>query len=444
MKLLSKLTLFITLSKLAIVVLFVTLLPSLVERIAFQYTNYYLQEQKKKVLKVVARNGVEFYLGGEQSYGSYTMLKEEYIALEPASATKKLDTIGTAKRIVEQDTLTYRILSYTFKYHNQNYLLEIGKTTATINQYNNALQRVALYVLISLVIVTLLIDLSFTRYLLRPLGLIIKSKLHNRKFPFNEHIPPIKTSTKDFKYLDTSLIQLMDQINDAFEKEREFTANASHELMTPISILQNKIENLMLDQGVTDDMQHRLIEMMKTLNRLKKIVHSLLLISRIENEQFAKADVIHPNVLINEVMEELEHRLAEKDLHFKSNISSNVTLINLNHDLLFQLFYNLINNSIRYNKPQGSISVDELYIPNELYIIMVKDTGFGIPDADLDLIFNRFKKSNRSESEGYGLGLSIVKSIAHYHNLTISVESKVNQGTTFSIHFPIDMVKLKG
>ncbi|WP_315821754.1 hypothetical protein [Paraflavitalea speifideaquila] len=136
MKLFTKLTLFITLSKLAIVVLFVLLLPVLVNRVASEYTNYYLREQKKKVLKAINTNGIDFYLQGENSYGSYTMLKEEYISLEPDTARLWHDTIETARRLVEADTLTYRILRHAFSYDKKNYLLEVGKTTATISQYN--------------------------------------------------------------------------------------------------------------------------------------------------------------------------------------------------------------------------------------------------------------------------------------------------------------------
>ena len=81
MKLLTKLTLFITLSKLAIVILFISILPVLVERISSGYTNYYLGQQKKEVLKVIDRNGIDYYLQGDSSYGSYTMLKEEYVSM---------------------------------------------------------------------------------------------------------------------------------------------------------------------------------------------------------------------------------------------------------------------------------------------------------------------------------------------------------------------------
>jgi two-component system, OmpR family, sensor histidine kinase ArlS len=440
-KLLSKLTLFITLSKLAIVGLFIIILPYLVERIASKYTNYYLREQQKKVLDVVSKNSVDYYLQGEESYGSYTMLKEEYIALEPVESNVRLDTIQTTQRIIESDTLNYRVLSHTFTSGNSNYLLEIGKTIATIDQYNRPLQLIALYVLISLVLITIVIDLLFTHSLLKPLGNIIRTKLLNQKFPFNHNIPPIQTTTADFKYLDNSLIELMEQINDAFEKEREFTANASHELMTPVSILQNKLENLMLHEDVNEPVQERLVEMMRTLGRLKKIVNSLLLISRIENAQFAKSGSVRMKELVNEIAEEMEQRFEEKEITFSWQISSNVILVNVNKDLIFQMFYNFINNAIKYNKNKGDILIREEKLNAGSFTLVIEDTGFGINEHDLPLIFNRFKKASHLEGGGFGLGLSIVKSIADFHGIHIDVRSKLNEGTAFIITFPKEIIR---
>jgi len=439
-KLTTKLTLFITLSKLAIVLLFISLLPTLVENIASKYTNFYLREQQKKVMKTINKNGIDYYLQGEDSYGSYTMLKEEYIALEPVSGKSLIDTIETSERIVEQDTLNYRVLIHTFQMDKKYYLLEIGKTTATISQYNRPLQRIASIVLITLILITLIADLIYTRFLLAPLGKIIKSKLLNRKFPFNEDFHPIKTSTSDFQYLDNSLISLMEQIHEAFEKEREFTANASHELMTPISILQNKIENLMGEADVGELVQRRLIEMHRTLNRLKKIVNSLLLISRIENEQFAKSDSVSVKELFEDVMEDISHRLEEKEISFSLELNNDVVIKRSNRDLLYQLIYNLINNAIKYNKPKGSIKVSDSH-KGSFYQIFISDTGIGIPSDDIPTIFNRFKKSNLSEGGvGYGLGLSIVQSIANYHRIKIDVSSVIQKGTTFTLLFPKEVV----
>lgn len=435
MKLSAKLILFITGSKLAVVLLFVVSLPFLVNGIVSEYISYSLRQQQDKVIRIVHKNGINYYLQGDKSYGSYTMLKEEYIALEPSAAQLRMDTIKTAKRVVERDTLNYRILMHTFNYEGKNYLLEIGKTTASINQYNKPLQRIALYVLMGLIAFSLLFDLLFTRALIRPLGKIIRSRLTDRKFPFKQHSPPIRTSTYDFKYLDESLVLLMEQINEAFEKEREFTANASHELMTPISILQNKMENLIGDERLAEEMVIKIADMMKTLNRLKKISGSLLLISRIENEQFVKSDQVKPAALINEVLDEISHRLEEKNLDISVQLHAQVILKQVNHDLLFQLFYNLINNAIKYNVEAGSIVIKDQLLSPDRYLITIADTGIGIASEELPFIFDRFRKTNLKENVGYGLGLSIVKSIAIYHGIDIKVSSSLDKGSNFNLLF---------
>ena len=444
MKLLTKLTLFITLSKMLIVVLFILLLPFLISLVSFRYTNYYLEEQKKKVLAVIQKNGVDYYLQGDSAYASYTMLKEEYISLTPAVSNNVRDTIETSQRIVEKDTLNYRVLIHPLDYRSDKYILEIGKTTATINQYNRLLQRFSLVILIGLIVISIVMDLIYTNVLLRPLARIVRTKLLNRKFPFKEPLTPINTSTIDFKFLDSSLISLMEKIHEAFDKEREFTSNASHELMTPISILQTNIENMMMEEGISEDLQERISGMMKTVNRLKKIVHSLLYISRIENDQFAKSDLVNVRELSLEVMEELSPRLETKSIYFVNDVSFKVELKQVNRDLLFQLLYNLINNAIRYNRENGSIFLSDHYTPRQSYTLFIKDTGTGIRQEDLGTIFNRFKKSDQANGEGYGLGLSIVKSIISFHGFEINVRSEYGKGTVFSIVIPGAMIEQEG
>jgi signal transduction histidine kinase len=383
---------------------------------------------------------VDYYLQGDSTYGSYTMLKEEYISLIREDNQIIHDTIETSRRIIEGDTLNYRVLTSAFTYGNKNYLLEIGKTTATIGQYNNLLQRFTLFILIGLILLSIIVDLVYTNILLRPLARIVRTKLQGRKFPFKEVLTPVKTSTSDFKYLDRSLISLMEKIHEAFDKEREFTSNASHELMTPISILQTNIENMIVDEGVDESGQEKLSSMLITLNRLKKIVHSLLYISRIDNEQFTKMDIINMHDLVTEVTSELAHRMEIKSIIFTNAVAKKVNIKQVNRDLLFQLFYNLINNAIRYNKEYGSITVSDHYSEGQSYRISIKDTGIGIREEDLVTIFNRFKKSGHADGEGYGLGLSIVKSIVDYHGAEIRVSSEFGKGTDFNIIFPEEKI----
>jgi signal transduction histidine kinase len=440
-KLLTKLTLTSTFSKIATVLLFIILLPFLINRVAFQSTNGLLKQQAKKVMDNIRNNGIDYYLQGDSTYGSYTLLKEEYISLEKAKNIYAEDTIQTAQRIIEGDTVMYRILNQAFEYNNQLYELEIGRTIASISQYNSPLQKIALYVLGILIMLTLFIEISFTRILLRPLQTIIRTKLINPVFPFKEPPPPIRTTTIDFTYLDTSLISLMSRIKEDFDREREFTSNASHELMTPIGILQTKMENLMLLNDLEEPVQDKIMEMMKTLNRLKKIVHSLLLISRIENDQYTRQNNILPKEMITEIIDELSHRLEDRNIRITVSLQHSLTLHQFNHDLLFQLFYNLINNAIRYNKENGNILISDTIAANGAYIVFIKDNGIGIDPVDIDTIFNRFRKKNAVEGEGYGLGLAIVKSIADYHAIQLKVVSEPGKGTTVSVMFPIEKAR---
>ena len=440
MKLQTKLTLFQGLSKTAIVILFILLLPSLVSRVVSRYTNFLLEEQKQKVLKNISRNGIGYYLGEDSSYGSYTMLKEEYISLEPSATTHNIDTIYTSQRLIEGDTLTYRVLSYTFPDHGKKYLLEIGKTLSSISQYTNPLQKIALYVLISLVVLTLLVDLIFTRILLRPLSQIIQNKILNRKFPFTDNPLPVRTSTTDFRFLDESLSNLETQVRSAFEKEREFTSNASHELMTPISILQNKLENLMLEEGVTETIQEKINGMMTTLDRLKKIVRILLLISRIDNNQFIRSDEVILGSLLEEIGLELSDQMEARNIQVFIHSEAKIRLHNINRELIFQCLFNLWHNAIRYNRDGGSIHISTRALTDGGCVLSIEDDGKGIAKDALPYIFNRFHKAGESRGEGYGLGLSIVKSITDYHGIRIEVRSEVEKGTKFSLYIPAGIV----
>jgi two-component system, OmpR family, sensor histidine kinase ArlS len=295
-------------------------------------------------------------------------------------------------------------------------------------------------VLAALIALTLLFDLLFTRFLIRPLGFIIRSKLINRKFPLKDNLVPVQTTTTDFRYLDDSLIDIMNRIRFAFDKEREFTSNASHELMTPISILQNTMENLMVETELSEELQERITGMMNTLNRLKKIVRSLLLISRIENDQFAKEDEINPREIVENVVKELEDRAQSKGIRINIRISPARKVKFLNRDLFFQLIFNLVNNAIKYNKDNGEINIYEVFPPGGGYRLVIEDTGIGIKENDIATIFDRFKKTSGIEGEGYGLGLSIVQTIARYHELGVEVKSVYGKGTIFSIIFQKPMV----
>ncbi|MFC7523090.1 sensor histidine kinase [Parapedobacter sp. GCM10030251] len=438
MNLNAKLTLYFTLSKLAIIAVFLLLLPYIFDWISLTSINNYLRQQENKVFATIEQNGMEPYLQDQASFGSYTMLKEEYISMEPVGPeVADIDQIADGLRLIEADTLNYRILSRTFSYDGQRYLLEIGRTTATIQQYNIAIRRIALYVLIGLVSVTIILDFFFSRIILKPLGQIIKTRLVGQRFPFKGHMQPIRTSTRDFRLLDESFIELMERVRQDFDREKEFTANASHELLTPISILKSKIENLMLSEGLDESVAAKLLEMMHTLSRLNSIVKSMLLIARIDNAQFHRGEAVRIDRIISGIREELAPQLETKNITFTNRITRLEAIPNLNKELMFHLFSNLIRNAIRYNKQGGHIDVYDSIGPDG-YWIHIRDTGEGFPPSKQEEIFERFNRIHHHGGEGFGLGLSIVRSIAHFFSITIRVESSLGEGSVFSVGFRSD------
>ncbi len=223
--------------------------------------------------------------------------------------------IKNERRKIEGDTIEYRILSYNFAVNKKNYLLEIGKSVDTIGETTTPLQNIAFAVLVGMVLLTILADQVYTNQVLKPLGLIIKTKLIGHTFPNFGSYKKVKTTTSDFQYLDISIHKMIEAIEAAFQKEREFISNASHELMTPISILQSKIENMFEREDIVDEFKVRLLEMQKILNRLKSITKTLLLISQIENEQFLKEDKISIKELLQEVYDEISVRLPDKNIN---------------------------------------------------------------------------------------------------------------------------------
>ena len=438
MRLGTKLTLFNTISKLVIVVLFVLLLPKLIKNINQSYTDNWLHKQKDKVLRIIKSQGIQTYIQNGESYGSYNaLLKEEYVSLDIDSAKEKIDTIFNESRLVEGDTIQYRILSHTFTADKKNYLLEIGRSVDTINETTAPLQSIAFEILLGMVLFTILADQVYSTYVLRPLGLIIKTKLIGIKFPHHTPYKKVQTTTSDFEYLDVTIHKMIQTIENTFQKEREFISNASHELMTPISILQSKIENMFEQEDIQDDVKVRLLEMQKILNRLKSITKTLLLISQIENEQFLKEDSISLAELIREVYDEISIRLQEKNISCVIHIPSEWELVGVNRFLLFNLFFNLINNAVKYNKERGEIKITG----DKLFQVEITDTGIGIGSEQLPHIFTRFKKFSQSlKHDSFGLGLPIVKSIADFHGIKIEVNSEPGVGSTFKLIFPEDLI----
>lgn len=443
MRLEAKLALFNALSKLLLVLLGVALIPAIVSRVAVSHTDQRLHEKKREVLDLIKRDGLVAFVRQEQNeaYADYNILKQEYISLTPErkpALLKPKERIFNEPRQVDDEVEDFRILSYRFTADGRPYRLEIGSSLATVELLEDTLRRLALWVLVIGAALTVVTDAAFARFLLRPLGQLISSKLRDVRHPSAFPFAPIPTTTTDFRQLDDSLNEMMHQMQSAFEKEREFMSNVSHELLTPVSILQTRFENMLQDPELSHAHSLKLVESQKTLYRLRNTVKTLLLIANIENDQYLREESVSLAGVVADVTNELEDRLAQRELHLRVLLEPDFVLPRANQTLLFTLLFNLLSNAIKYNRWNGSITVTGQLLPNGTYRLAIADTGPGIAPENLPHLFDRFRRfhaSGPTSPEGFGLGLPIAQTIASFHAATLTATSELGKGTTFTLEF---------
>ncbi len=435
LKLKSQLALFNAFSKALIITLLVFLIPWLVSRISIQDTDQMLIRKLDQVIELVDSLGIETYIDMDaefQAFGSYNILKEEYILIEPIRADTIINIIQYSERIIEEELVDYRVLSYSIEENDNNYLIEIGKSISTIFHFEQNLKRFAFIFLIIIVTLTFIFDLSFIQYLLRPFEKIV-SKLKYTKHPTSFNYQPVNTNTSDFIYLDETIHSLMHKIEAAFNDEREYISNVSHELLTPVSIIQSKLDNILHESNLSEEDMLKIFESKKTLRRLTNLVRTLLMMSRIENEEYILTEDVNVNKVIQNVVEEIEDKAIAKELDIKMNLTTNYLIFKGNDNLLFTLFYNFVNNAIRYTD-KGYIEIISEH-ENNHFTVQINDTGVGIKEEKIPQIFSRFKNSNETK-DSYGLGLALSKKICDYHRITVEVKSEVDKGSSFILRFP--------
>lgn len=432
-KLKNKISLINALSKVLIIAISVFIIPWLVNHMSIKQIDSQLIANLDKTYAMVEEYGVDEFIrqgGDQQAFGSYNILKDEYISMEKIADTTLFEEIDYSKRSIEGEIFDYRVISATFESQGNFYLIEIGKSISSIIEFQSLVKKFTFYFLLGLLALTIILDLLITQYLLRPFGLIIE-RLKKSDHPKNFDYTPIRTSTADFLYLEESIHGLMQKIESAFNEERDYISNISHELLTPISIIRTKLDNFVNTTQLTDEETLKIIESKVTLGRLTKLVRTLLLMSRIDNEEYLLAEKINLNELLGSLGTDFQEHFEQKNLTFGLNVPEKQVLVEGNSELLHILFFNLVNNAIKYTPDGGAITI-QLSHSDEVAIVDIADNGIGISEENLPFIFTRFKKFQES-GNNFGLGLALVKKIADYHHFSIEVFSKINEGTRFVI-----------
>ncbi len=436
MQLRTKLSLFNLLSKIVFAAVFLLFMPYIIQRINLRQVDNSLIQKREQVISQISDIGIEPFIQSDSSdaFGSYNILKEEFISLERIDTSEDLNYIDVTPRLIEGEEIEYRVLNYSFVINDQKYLLEIGKSLESISYTEKNIRRVMLIFLILIIIMTFITDLEYTNLLLKPLEKI-KKKLKRISDPSHFDNSQVRTSTSDFKRLDNALNELMDHINSLFRKEKEITVNISHELMTPVSVMRSKLENILLKKDLDPETEIKIEESLKTLHRLQSLISSLLLISRIESHQYLKDESFSMNDLLLEITGEIKPVAADAGVDLSSELTEDFIFKSANRSLIFSMVFNIINNAVKNTPSGGMVKVKGIF-RQERYNLNISDTGKGLNETQKRYLFERFRMKDPASREGTGIGLAISKTIADFHNIEVSVSSETGKGTVFSFLFP--------
>ncbi|EAZ86769.1 ATP-binding protein [Lysinibacillus fusiformis] len=247
-----------------------------------------------------------------------------------------------------------------------------------------------------------------------------------------EHI-----STKDeMGDLTASFNHMLDRLEESFLYQKSFAANAAHELRTPLTTMMAGIQVLKLEKSPTvEDYKETLEVTEESTQRLIQVVNDLLALAYEQTEHFT--DEIELRTMIDTITQDLHPLCLEKNLTISVDID--VETIKGNQTLLYRVFYNLIENAIKYNHENGIIEVQG-HVKNSATHISIADSGIGIPKDQLHYIFEPFYRIDHSRARelgGSGLGLSIVRTIVEKHQGKINVSSTLNVGTIFEVILPM-------
>lgn len=237
-------------------------------------------------------------------------------------------------------------------------------------------------------------------------------------------------------YLTETLNQMIERLENAFQAEKEFSSDVSHELKTPISVILTECEYTLQENRQTAEYIESIETIQKQCMRTMSLIQQLLQVSRtIDKEKALDKENFNLSLLCSSIIDELSLSAEEKGVFLTSNIESNIE-ITADETLIMRMIINLLTNAIKYSHTCDNPKV-ELSLSKKEYIkIIVKDNGIGIKKEDQENIFHRFykvDKARKSEENSFGLGLAMVKWIAEAHNGKVSVESEIGKGSKFTI-----------
>lgn len=333
---------------------------------------------------------------------------------------------GISKRYSSSLLKTFYYVAYKL----DNNIIRVSKV-ADSTLYILFINLWPLYIVaIVLIICSILLGFLLSKKIVDPINNInLEHPLENNKY---KEIEPLLIRIEAQK---NELMKENEEVLNASKVRQEFTSNVSHELKTPLHVISGYAE--LIKEGIVKDSDVKEFgeKIYSEASRMSKLVEDIMKISKLESDKTIEKTQLKLKNIVVAIVDSLMIEADKKNVKFK--LSLNDCSISGNYDSIYSLIFNLVDNAIKYNKTNGKITIKLQEVSNNV-ILSVKDTGIGIPKDDLDRIFERFyrvDKSRSKDSGGTGLGLAIVKHSLIVNNATIKVESELKKGSTFTVTF---------
>jgi len=336
----------------------------------------------------------------------------------------------------KKNEVTFRVRRIRVPVQGGTYVVQIGKP---IEKLDEEILEIVKGIAFGLITATLL--LVFLSYLiagkvLKPIGVIDRLAREINDKNLSTRIP-LGQSRDELYRLSKSLNRMFDRLQSSFETQKEFIASASHELKSPLALLQLSMEECVQHADLPESLRDQLIRQTDRVRRMSRLVKNLLDLASLELKEGLELREINLTELLKSVLSDYEVVFNTKKIDVQADIPTQVS-VKGDRENLQRAVINLVDNAVRYNHEGGKI-IFNVSAENPGVHISLFNTGQGIPAADLDRVFVQFyrvEKSRSAEYGGSGLGLSIVKRIIELHGGRIDIESEPSAWTRVNVFLP--------
>jgi len=371
---------------------------------------------------------------GEWTYSSISALRYGLQMVRPGKPREKFQF-----STVYSNRMPLRILNGQVRVADKAYDVQIG---APMDDFYDAVNRFRLVLLFSVPVLVLVASAGgywLSRKAVAPVGEIARAAQSISEHELSKRLPILRTGD-ELQSLSEILNEMFGRLERAFKRVTQFTADASHELRTPIALMRTRTEVALRKQRSEAEYRETLLRIHQELERTSALIENLMTLARADSgSEPLQVAPTNLNELLLEISETARLLAEGKSIQYDQRLPETPLNVSGNAPSLRRLFLILIDNAVKYTSREGRISV-VLDTSDGTAVTEIRDTGVGISTTDLPHIFERFYRADESrsrESGGTGLGLSIAKWIAEAHQGKISVVSKVGEGSVFRVQIPL-------